>query len=247
MQQFLSTFVLPPIGLLVLMVLLLGWLVWRDRRWSAWGGLAASVILLALATPEVSQWLRYSLERDVAGYAVAHPGMPSPGAIIILGGDSMQGGEGPDIGPLTLERLRAGAALARRTGLPILVTGGPNRRHDDRSLAALMAQALAADFNAPARWREMKARDTHENAVFSVAILRAEGIPAAYIVSQGWHLPRAVEAFGRLGYPVIPVPVRTAFAPDGSAGSWWPRADAWTLSWYTLREWIGRLVYALRD
>jgi len=67
MQQFLSTFVLPPIGLLVLMVLLLGWLVWRDRRWSAWGGLAASVILLALATPEVSQWLRYSLERDVAG------------------------------------------------------------------------------------------------------------------------------------------------------------------------------------
>jgi uncharacterized SAM-binding protein YcdF (DUF218 family) len=247
MQQFLSTFVLPPVGLLVLVVVVLAWLAWRDRRHTAWIGLYASLGLLALATPEVSQWLRYSLERDVAGYAAAAPGIPSPGAIIILGGDTMQGGAGTDIGPLTLERLRAGAALARRTGLPILVTGGPNRRPGDPPLAALMAQALAEDFATPARWRESKARDTHDNAVFSVAMLRAEGIPAAYVVSQGWHLPRAVEAFARLGYPIIPVPVRTAFAPDGSAGSWWPRADAWSLSWYSLREWVGRLVYALRD
>ena len=246
MQQFLSTLLLPPVGLLILMLPLLVALAWRDRRRSAWMGLAASLLLLALATPEVSQWLRYSLEREVVGHTAA-AGQPSPGAIVILGGDTMQGGDGPDIGPLTLERLRAGAALARRTGLPILVTGGPNRRSADPPLAMMMAQSLAADFGMPARWREARARDTHDNAVFSAAMLRAEGIGAAYIVSHGWHLPRAVEAFDRLGYPVTPVPVRAAFAPDGSAGSWWPRADAWSLSWYTLREWVGRLVYALRD
>ena len=247
MQQFLSTLLLPPIGLLVLTLPLLAWMAFGDRRRSAWVGLGASLLLLALATPEVSQWLRYSLEREVAGHAAIPPGRPLPGAIVILGGDTMQGGEGPDIGPLTLERLRAGAALARRTGLPILVTGGPNRRAGDPPLATMMAQSLAADFGMAARWRETRARDTHDNAVFSAALLRAEGIETAYIVSHGWHLPRAFGAFGRLGYPVIPVPVRAAFAPDGSSGSWWPRADAWSLSWYTLREWVGRLVYALRD
>lgn len=243
MQQLLSTVLLPPIGLVLVMVIAT-WLALRDHRWGGWLGFATGLALLLLATPEIAQSLRYSLERDVPT-TVPTDG-PLPQAVIILGGDSMRGGAGPDIGPLTLERLRAGAALARRTGLPILVTGGPNGRPTDPPLAVMMAGSLADDFGRPARWIEPRARDTHDNAEFSAAALRAEGIGAAYVVSHGWHLPRAVEAFGRLGFPVTPVPVRTAFRPEGGVASWTPRPDYWALSWYMLREWLGRLVYALK-
>jgi uncharacterized SAM-binding protein YcdF (DUF218 family) len=169
----------------------------------------------------------------------------SGGAIIILGGDWVHTGSGPDIGAFTLERLRAGAALARRTGLPVLVTGGGPP--DEPPLAVLMAASLAADFGIAARWIEPRAADTHENAVFSVALLREAGIGSAHVVSHAWHLPRALEAFARLGFAATPAPVRLDAAPDGRLSAWLPRPDYWGRSWYALREWAGRLAYALRD
>jgi uncharacterized SAM-binding protein YcdF (DUF218 family) len=110
-----------------------------------------------------------------------------------------------------------------------------------------MAESLRTDFGVEARWIEAEAKDTRENAVFSARMLRSDGIGSALVVSQGWHLPRALEAFGRLGFDASPAPVRLEAEPDFVATDVIPRVDHLVESWYAIREWMGRGVYRLRD
>jgi len=235
----LTALLLPPL-LFALLGLGAGLLAWRrGARAGLVAALAAGLVLL-LATPALAGLLRWSLEREVA----AIPANAAPGAIIVLGAEVARGAEGLEVGALTLERLRAGAALHRRTGLPLLVTGGP-LRPGETPLARLMARSLAEDFGAPARWVEPLAANTRDNARLSAAQLAAEGIAAAHVVSHGWHLPRARAAFARADFVALPHPVRRATLPDFGPGAWLPRPTALGESWLALREWAGRLVYEL--
>lgn len=233
---------LPPLGLVVA-ILLFALVAWRGSRLAAIGAAIATVGLLLLATPVVAGLLMASLDQ-------ATPMPPAdaqrPAAIVVLGGDLAHGTSGPDVGPLTLERLRAGAALHRRLGLPLLVTGGP-QRPEEPSLATLMQRSLSEDFGVGVRWVEPAARDTRDNARLSAAMLRHDGIAAAYLVTHAWHMPRAVEAFQRSGFVTYPAPVRHQPIPAGRISDWLPRPDHLTTTWYALREWLGRVVYALRD
>jgi uncharacterized SAM-binding protein YcdF (DUF218 family) len=185
--------------------------------------------------------LRASLERDIA--VAPRPGA-IPGAIIVLSAEAVRGSDGPDVGPLTLERLRAGAALHRATGLPLLVTGGP-AAPGEPPLAVLMARSLATDFGVPVRWTETGARTTGENATLSAALLAEAGIGAAHLVTHGWHLARATEEFRRAGFAVVPAPVRLHGPPRGAASDLLPRADRLAESWWMIREWAGRFVQRL--
>ncbi|PWS34253.1 YdcF family protein [Falsiroseomonas bella] len=242
-QGVLTSLLLPPL-LLVLFIVAAGLLAWRGRRAAGALAAAAALGLLLLATPFAAGTLTHALERQAALAAPA--GAPPPAAIIVLGGEMASGAGAPEVGPLTLERLRAGAALHRRTGLPLLVTAGPVAPGGP-PLAELMARSLAEDFGVEVRWVENRARDTRDNAVLSAEMLRAEGIGAAYVVSHAWHLARAEAAFARLGFPVTGYPVRRERMPSGIASDWLPRPDHLARSWFALREWAGILVYWLRD
>lgn len=238
--SILTALLLPPL-LFVLLALAGAVLGWRGRRGAALFTVLALLALLVFATPAMAGLLRWSLEREVAGHSDA----AAPGAIIVLGAEITRGADGPQVGALTLERLRGGAALHRATGLPLLVTGGV-LAEGDPPLAALMARSLAEDFGTPARWQEPRAADTQENAEFSVRILEAEGITRAHVVSHGWHLPRALDAFGRAGFAAVPHPLQVPRPYTWSWADWIPRPGPLVDSWYALREWAGRLVYALR-
>ncbi|MCR0985121.1 YdcF family protein [Roseomonas populi] len=243
LRQVLTTLGLPPLGLVIACVAA-GLLAWRGSRAAGLGAAVAAAVILLLATPAVSALLMASLEREVD--LPAPPPRAAPAAIIVLGAEVTHGRHGAAVGPLTLERLRAGAALQRRTGLPLLVTGGV-LSPGDPPLAALMARSLEEDFRTPARWVEPRAADTRDNAVFSAAMLRAEGIGAAFVVSHAWHLPRALEAFGRAGLEVVPEAPDRVPDPRFDLPHWLPRVDRLVESWFALREWAGRLVYAIRD
>lgn len=239
LQAVLTALLLPPL-LLVLLQMGGAGLAWRGWR----GGLAVAILAgvaqLLLATPFAAGMLLASLRVPEAS-----PG-GTAGAIVVLGGDGVRTGLGTEVGALTLERLRAGAALHRATGLPLLVTGGPNSPGAE-PLGTVMARSLRHDFGTPARWIEPAARDTRDNAVLSAAMLRPEGIGTVMLVTHGWHMARSVEAFRRAGLATLPSPVRLERIPDGQVGDWVPRPDHLAGSWFALREWAGRLVYALRD
>lgn len=244
-QGIATTLLLPPL-LLVLVTLVVALVGLFQRRCgrSLWALVVLATLgQLLLGTPYVAGHLHASLMPPAA---VPLPPGVSPGAIVILSAETVRGQDGIEVGPLTLERLRAGAALARRTGLPLLVTGG-TLGPGEPPVAQVMAETLARDFFLPIRWIEPAARDTRDNAVLSAAILRREGIAAVHVVTHAWHLPRTLEAFTRAGLVALPAPVRRDLPPRGIVHDFIPRADHLFTSWLMLREWAGRGVYALRD
>ena len=228
-----TALLLPPVNLLVpCMAGLLLLRCWpRTGRVLMAAGLSG---LLLLSLPVVSKALLASLE---VGLPLQPAGDP-PGAIVILSAEALREGDVLAPGPLTLERLRAGAVLHRRTGLPILVTGGGA---DDLpgTLAGTMAGSLEADFGLHVRWTEAASMDTRENAALSAPLLLRDGVRSAYLVTHAWHMRRSVQAFAGTGVAVTAAPVRLDPWPDGRGSDFVPRPRSWLDSYWALHEWVG--------
>ncbi len=244
LRSVLTTLVVPPISLLLLALCCTIFaarpgvrLLWR-RRFGTVAGLSL-VVLTLLSLPVVGTALLASL-----GVPSAEPG--AAGAIVILGGDVQRlPDNGVAIGPLTLERLRAGAALHRQTGLPILVTGGIVDG-TSRPVGALMADSLRTDFGVPVRWVEQKSFDTWENAAFSQPMLASAGVKRVLLVTHAWHMRRSILAFERQGMVPVAAPVRPDLWPRITPSEFVPRVSAWTTSYFALHEWLGLAWYARR-
>jgi uncharacterized SAM-binding protein YcdF (DUF218 family) len=235
---------LPPVALVF--AALLGLLLeHRHRRLGRVLMWAGALGLLVLATPPVANALLFSLEGNLP---LAPPPDRPPQAIVVLGGDNLSYG-GPDapdeLGPLSLERDRAAAALYRKTGLPILVTGGRVRAREV-PIADLMADSLRRDFQVPVRWTEREARDTWENAHLSAAILRLQGIDSIYLVTHAWHMPRAILSFAGTGITITAAPTRMDRAPPLGLRDLIPSPYAWRQSYFALHEWVGLAWYSVR-
>lgn len=198
--------------------------------------------LLLLSLPIVSMPLLASLDVPPAS-----PDGPPPQAIVVLGGDVDRVPDPPGavLGSLSLERVRAGAALQRRSGLPVLVSGGIV---DDLpvTVGLLMAESMTGDFGVPVRWTEATSPTTWENAEYSAAMLRADRISRVYVVTHAWHMRRALLAFRRVGIGAVPAPVRTDPWPRLRPGEFLPRTSAWVNSFYAMHEWVGLAYYSAR-
>jgi uncharacterized SAM-binding protein YcdF (DUF218 family) len=174
--------------------------------------------------------------------------------VVLAGGISYYAPEygGDDIALRTLGRLRYAAQLARRSGLPLLVSGGSSDPDRAASLTeGVMMQRIAQSEFALDNpiWVEDSSRTTRENASNSSRILKAKGINTILLVTQAAHMARAVTAFQRNGMQVIAAP--TLFfneQPDAlDINSWIPSAAAIDIVRYVLHEWLGRLWYWLQD
>jgi uncharacterized SAM-binding protein YcdF (DUF218 family) len=243
-KEFLEFLLLPPANLPMLAVA--GLIVRRRfRRPGEWLTAASCVLLLLMAMPFFGGTLLVSLEQGLPSDV---PAGSKPGAIVMLTGDIERfAGDNPGFSPgrLTLDRERACSTVFRRVQLPVLVAGGI-LRPGDPPIAAVTAQSLRDDFQIPVRWMETRSRDTWENAEYSAAILRANGIGSVYLVTHAWHMRRALLAFHHFGIHVIPAPVQIDRYPDVSLGDLMPNVRGWVTTYYALHEWLGYAAYALR-
>lgn len=220
-----------------------GLMGWRHRAGRALAAISLAALLL-LSLPIVADWLLASLD-PVMPVAEA---MPAPQAIVVLGGDLVRDPHAAlraQPGGLTLERLREAAALQRRTGLPVLVSGGIVLR-GAAPVADVMARSLRDDFGVPVRWIESRSANTWENARNSARLLRGFGIGSVLVVTNAWHERRAMIAFAQTGLAAQPAPVRRNQYAEVTFANFVPQTEAWIKSYDALHEWIGCGWYLLR-
>ena len=100
--------------------------------------------------------------------------------------------------------------------------------------------------NVPVTWNEDQSRTTWENALFTVQLLLPEKLTTVVIVSQAWHLPRALWAFERAGLKALPWPAPRTAPRIAEVGDFLPSLGALHDSFYALHEMIGGVFYRLR-
>lgn len=175
-------------------------------------------------------------------------------AIIILGGGRQRGAldlleyQYQNLSPQSMERLRAGARLAKAINLPILLTGGAPDRTDARDLseAKVMSMVLKKELGIDARWVEEQSNTTQENALQSAKILHQEGIKIIYLVTHFWHMPRAKSQFEKQGLRVIEAPMGFYRKEQYTPLDFYPSIEGFQRSrwiWHTL---LGTIWYKLR-
>jgi len=250
LRAALKSVALPPLSLFLLA--LLGLCLRRRRPRLGRALLASAACLLVLLTlPVVADTLLIGLQTHRALPETAPlqgaGGAGGVGAVVVLSAGLDRAGfeyGGPTVGPKTLLRLRYGAALSRRTGLPILTSGGildPGTP----PVAGLMESVLENEFGVDVRWVERQSRNTRENARFSAALLKADGISAVLLVTQAWHMPRAVLEFEATGLKVIPAPCGFTPELELELAAFVPSANALERSRWAIHEWLGQAWYAL--
>jgi uncharacterized SAM-binding protein YcdF (DUF218 family) len=206
--------------------------------------LASSLCLFAAATPVLSSYLLSRVEAALP----ADTDFRGAQAIVVLGGD-VRAGNGADVpdalGPLSLERIVFAARAYRQLRLPIAVSGGRVGKLRT-SEAALMKAALETDFAVPVAWSEDASRTTWENAVYTARLLQPAGIETVVLVSQAWHLPRAIWAFERAGLKARPWPARRTVWQARQVDDFLPSIGGLRDTTYALHEIIGAAYYRLR-
>lgn len=242
LKKLLAALVLPPLGPIVLALFGL-WLARRHPRLGRGTALLALLSLLALALPPVADALIHSRETYPP---IAAQNLARAQAIVVLGGGNYSAAPeygGDTTGRATLERLRYAVYLQKRTGLPILVTGGAP--FGGRPEGETMKEAVERDFHGQVKWAETASRDTAENALYSAPMLKAAGIGRIALVSHASHLSRAVPLFAGQGLEVFPAPMGFSTRPPDLFARLLPSPGAFDTSSTALREWLGQAMQRL--
>lgn len=172
-------------------------------------------------------------------------------AIVVLGATrysrAPEYGGRDDLAGLGLERVRYGAWLQRRTGLPILVSGRGYRAPGERSEARIMGEVLENEFGGRVTWLEERSHNTFENALYSAAILKPAGIERIVLVTHAYHMPRAKAAFEAMGLAVVPAPTVyfNTYEEEYAFLDWLPENRALQRNRLLLHEIVGLIWYRL--
>jgi uncharacterized SAM-binding protein YcdF (DUF218 family) len=260
-RSAMTALVLPPVPLLALAA----WGAWRARAARRGGRrlVVAAIVGLWFSQCDVTAdvldaWLAPppALARADVDALGARVRAGAPVAIVCLGGGVVP--LAPEYGAPSLEihamaRLQYAMWLARATGAPLAVTGGGGPGEDRGGLnEGDIAARLAREQGGPApRWVETTSRSTHENATSVLPMLAHDGIRDVWIVTHGWHMPRALRDFQRVA-SAMPAPGLVIHAAPMGAGAprhwpalrWMPSSEgAWRVR-SDLRELIGLSVGA---
>lgn len=238
------TALLIPPGLLIL-ALAAGLAVLRGHPRTGRGLITGSTIgLYVLAMPITATFLLQQWEAPVLDAEL----LKKAQAIVVIGGGKYaQAPEygGDTVAAMTLVRLRYAAVLQRRTGLPVLVSGGsPEGSITDE--ASTMRRTLEQEFAVPVRWSEGHSANTLENARLTRELLRKDGIRRIGLVTHAWHMPRARLAFEHAGFEVVSAPTAHATRHPLALTHFLPDASALLDSALFFREVIGTVWYRLR-
>ena len=241
--NFIVAFLQPP-GLYILL-LILGLYFWiTSKRGRAGIILIISTLLLCLGSiPLTTNILISSLEKKYQTKFDDVIKEKTPKAVVVL-----SAGKWPNSNSL-LRNVYA-AKLSKAANLPILVSGGgKNRTENDVSEAASMGKSLEADFGiSGAIWVEGDSHNTMESAKFTKKVLEKNNINDIFLVTNAWHMPRAMQVFSKQGIKVIPAPVVTDVENSKiMVENLTPNVYDFEKSTWVVHEYIGAFWYKILD
>lgn len=112
--------------------------------------------------------------------------------------------------PVLEGRLEHGVALYRSGAVPrLLFTGGRGKGQASSEAFASRAFALGRGVPASAMLTEERSRTTQQNLAEAKAVMQANGIRKALLVSDPLHLPRALRLARSAGIDARPSPTST--------------------------------------
>ena len=243
MNKFVGGLVSP------LMLALLGGLLALLLVWRGWRRAGMVLALLALgglwlaSTP----WLAWTLAMSLETRYPPVPAQASPvaDAVLVLGG--ALGAPRPPAQPhigfgAAADRVWHAAALYRAGKARWVLLSGGHQPRDEYVApeAEAMAEVLRAlGVPASAMRLEGRSRNTLENAVLSLALVRQVGARRVLLVTSALHMPRALAVFQAVfagsGVTVVPAAtdaealgdepeLRTAWLPDARSLEWSSRS-----------------------
>lgn len=216
-------------------------------RFAAWGRglvLGSLSLFLLFGVLPLGNSLLYVLENRFPPWS---PAFGTPDGIIVLGGAI-----DPDVSAVhgqtalndAAERLVAAVDLAHRyPSARIVYSGGSTLGHE--AVEADYATHVFESFGI-ARDRiilERRSRTTAENAAFTKQMVQPKAGEHWLLVTSGYHMPRAMGTFRKIGFPVDAYPVDWRI--EGPFASINTLALGLINTDIAMHEWVGLLVYWL--
>ncbi len=250
-SQIFTGLLLPP-GLFITLLVILSFFVKKGR----WLLIASAALLYALSVQPVADSLLKRYETPFRHTTLP----PDADAVVSLGGGNMRGNPIPLVDEAFKRHIYA-LALAKRMGIPLIVTGRGEEGYDEfqgllDSLRAL-SPLCPADLNISHRYQrrlsiipETESADTYENAMNARRILGTKD-PKVIVVTSAYHMRRALMLFHLAGirhaYPAaVNFYVNDALTHYPKS-AWLPSLNALQNSYRALHEFFGIVKVQLRS
>ncbi|WP_379151617.1 YdcF family protein [Paenibacillus sp. sgz5001063] len=195
--KFLYSFILPP-GLFVLLLLGMTIWLWRSNRRPALVLLGITFLLYLTMTPLIGDLLMGGLERQYN-----QPERIQGDVIVVLGGGATSGtpdidGDGNMFGSAA-NRLLTAARLYRKTGLPVLFSGGQVFADSGNEADIAKRQLIGLGVPEGDILTENQSLNTEQNAANTALLMKSNGLSHPILVTSAFHMPRAMIHFKNSG------------------------------------------------
>jgi len=224
----------------------LGKIVWAER---VLGALLLLMMLVALFP--IGEWMLYPLESRY----LHNQKLENVDGIIVLAGseDPVQTKiwDQVSVGPVAAtERNLEFMVLAREHPYAKLVfTGGVGSMQQQDFKAADVAKRMfkEQEIDVSKIIFERKSRNTWENALLSKELVKPQVDENWVLITTGWHMPRSMGVFCKVGWSVTPYPVDFSTQPDNLFRVSWGFADNLSVLATAVKEWIGIVAYKVME
>lgn len=233
LKKFLSFLLLPPSSFVIIFLLIF---FLSRRKLISLLALSGALSIYLLSVEPVKDALYRPLENK---YPI--PQSMDVDALVVLGGGSYNTGI---LKEDSMKRLLTGFILHKKYGLPIILSGSASMgRLPEAEVMKQVLEELGVDKKSIIT--EVKSKDTSENAMYVKEICERYGFKKIALITSAYHMPRAVEAFKKIGLEVLPYP--TDFKQDKKYNlySFIPRMSVLNDSYKALREHLGALAYSM--
>ena len=250
LSKFLSSWVLPPGIIIILIIITYIFILTNKRNKGLFLSLSTAIFVYLLSIEPIKNILLSPLENE----------FPFPKdikhlqceAIVVLGGGVIRGSPDSDgkASPSrsTLKRLFMAYKIWKYTKKPIIVSGGTVYALNGEAEATAMEKTLI-ELGIPKKYilKEEKSRNTFENVSNISKLIKERNIKFVCLVTSAYHMPRSMYVFYAFNINTFPVP--TDYLVDKKPIGWYsflPKADNFFYSFLALKEYLGIFYYTFR-